>query len=304
VLIEEYLKDLRSERFSPPAVARYVRRTAIAIRGHMDANPGAVRSIWSVALVYFAVAFLVAALMAVAGDRHLATDFFLGTTLAIGLAFVLVTLNVGLLRDADDYPLSSLNLPTALTLLRVVLVPATTLFLAERHFDLALTAFLIAALTDVLDGWIARRTNQITRLGTLLDPFVDIIYNLSLFAGLAVSGLLPAWVACVAALRYAILLVGGASLYLFVGPVRIRPTAFGRMTGVIMAALVAVLLWLHVRGGSLPERLAPLTETALGVLLSATVAQVVILGWYNLRVMTGKIATAGRVVDDVRWGSR
>jgi hypothetical protein len=90
----------------------------------------------------------------------------------------------------------------------------------------------------------------------------------------------------------------------FVGPVRIRPTLFGRLTGVVMSALVGLLTLLHVVRGSLAERLTPLTEIALGVLLIATVGQVIALGWYNLRTMTGKVEAPGRVVGDVRWGAR
>ena len=98
--------------------------------------------------------------------------------------------------------------------------------------------------------------------------------------------------------------MGGACLYIFVGPVRIQPTLFGRLTGVVMAGLVALLTLLHALSGHLAETLVPLTEVALGVLLSATVFQVVVLGWFNLRVMTGHLAAPGRVVGDVRWGAR
>ena len=147
----------------------------------------------------------------------------------------------------------------------------------------------------------ARRWNQITRFGTVLDPIVDIVFNLSMFAGLTAAGLLPAWVLALAALRYGILLVGGACMYLFVGPVRIHPTVFGRMTGVAMSALVAFLVLLFVLRGEIVTTLTPLTEIALGVLMSLTVAQAVILGWYNLRVMTGQARARGRVVGDVRW---
>ena len=108
----------------------------------------------------------------------------------------------------------------------------------------------------------------------------------------------------VAALRYGILLVGGACLLVFIGPVKIQPTAFGRLTGVVMVALVAVLALVHTLSGPFVERLAPLTESAIGVLLSATVAQVVLLGWYNLRVMRGAADVRGRVVGDVRWDVR
>jgi hypothetical protein len=85
---------------------------------------------------------------------------------------------------------------------------------------------------------------------------------------------------------------------------RIRPTFFGRATGVLMSTLVALLLTLHLVRGRTAEVLLPLTEIALGVLLGATVIQVVALGWYNLKLMTGEARARGRVVDDVRWGAR
>ena len=117
-------------------------------------------------------------------------------------------------------------------------------------------------------------------------------------------------------------------LYLFVGPVRIRPTAFGRLTGVVMATLMFFLVALGAFDGRAAERLMPLTRAALGVLLCATIVHVVALGWYNLRVMAGAgrsgrpadagrpdgtigvadpagvAAARGRVVGDVRWGAR
>ncbi len=304
MFIEEYLQDLRRDRFTPLALLTYGRRVAAHVREEIDANPAAVRSIWSVALLDFVGTFVAAAVLALAFDRHLAYDFLLATSLVILPAFALVTLHLGLLRDRDGYRLPGLNLPLMLTMLRVVLIPGIALFLTRHHLTLAFAAFLLASLSDVADGGLARRWNQITHLGTLLDPLVDIVFNLTLVVSLAAAGLLAPWVAWVAALRYGILLVGGAYLYVFVGPVRIQPTLFGRLTGVVMAALIALLVLIHALQGPLIERLAALTEIGLGVLLSATVAQVVVLGWYNLRVMTGEIQARGRVVGDVRWGAR
>ena len=273
------------------------------MREDLVADPSAVRSVWNVALLFFAGAFLAAAGMAVAYDRHLAYDFFLQTALWILPSFTLLTLHLGMLRDREGYRLSALNLPLVLTLLRVTLVPGIALFLLDRHMTLALGAFVLAVLTDVADGWLARRWNQITQLGTVLDPLVDIVFNLAIFAGLAYAGLLQPWVFWVAAVRYGILLVGGAYLYIFVGPVRIRPTAFGRLSGIVMSALMALLVLLYAMDGRLAETLMPLTQIALGVLLSATVAHVMALGLYNLRVMTGHARAQGQVVGDVRWGT-
>jgi cardiolipin synthase len=268
--------------------------------------------VWSLALGFFAIAFVVAAALAVGYERALAYEFFLDTSIAILISFGAVTLGIGQLRDRDGYRLSSVNIPIALTLVRLTLVPGIAMFLMDRHYGLALTAYAIAALTDVADGWAARRWNQITQLGTVLDPLVDIVFNAALFASLTLSGLLPPWVLGVAAVRYGILLVGGACLYLFVGPVRIRPTASGRLTGVLVSSLVAFLIAIAAIGGRAYDALAPLTRDALGVLLIGCVLQVMVIGWWNLRSVRGaaidpdrelrELQGAGRVVGDVRWG--
>ena len=301
MFIEEYLQDLRAARFSPRAFAVYMKRVAGRVREDLVSNPSAVRSVWSVALGFIALAFLGTAVMAMGHDRRLAYDFFLQTALWILPVFLIVSLHIGLLRDRAGYRLSSINFPTVLTLLRVSLIPGIVLMLTERQFGIALVLYLVAACSDVLDGWLARRWNQTTRLGTLLDPIVDIVFNLSMVGGLMVAGLMPGWVFAIAAVRYGLLLVGGACLCLFVGPVRIAPTLFGRLSGVVMAALVGLLVLLFIIGGDTAARLAPLTEIALGVLFALTVAQAIVLGWYNLRVMRGEAQARGRVVGDVRW---
>jgi cardiolipin synthase len=304
MFIEEHLRDLRHDRFAPAALIRYGRALARHIRAEGDANPGAVRSVWSVALVFFAADFVAAAALVIWVETRLGVDFFLLTAVTLLTTFSAVSFSIGLLRDRQGFRLSAVNAPIVLTLLRLAMLPAIVLLLVERHLALALGAFVIAAISDVADGWLARAWDQCTPLGTVLDPIVDILFNLAMFAGLFAAGLLDAWVFAVAVARYGILLVGGACLYLLVGPVRIQPTLFGRLSGVLMSALIGLVALLHVVGGPLSERLAPLTQVALGVLMSATVGQVIVLGWHNLRVMTGKVETSGRVVGDVRWGGR
>lgn len=304
MFIEEYLQELRQERFAPRAVVRYVRRTLARARESIVDNPGAARSTWSLGLVFFALCFVASAVLAVWDDRRLALELFLFTTLTMAPVFGIVSLHVDLLRDREGYRLSAVNLPTALTLLRIALAPGIVLFLAQGHTALALVVYVLAELSDVADGWLARRWHQVTRLGTMLDPIVDIAFNVMVFIGFHRAGIIPAWVLVAALLRYAILLFGGAGLYLFVGPVTIHPTLFGRLSGVVMVGLVSFLLLLHAVQVPWLQRLAALTTTAIGVLFVAAVIQVVALGWYNLRVMKGEAAARGQVVGDVRWGPR
>jgi len=301
MFIEEHLRELREQRFAPRAVLRYGRRVAAQARADWLANPFAVRSIWSVALGFFALAFLGSVAMSLAWDRGLAYRFFLNTALWIVPSFAIVTLYVGLLRDADGFRLTGLNPPLVLTLLRVSLVPGIVLFLEERHFMVAFVTYALASLSDVFDGWIARRWNMVTRMGTVFDPLVDVVFNLAMLAGLAAAGLLSPVVFWIGAARYVVLVVGGSYLYLCIGPVTVRPTFFGRFAGVVMSSLIALLTLLWALRGDVARTLTPLTEIALGGLLAATLVQIVLVGWYNLRVMTGAVREAGRVVGDVRW---
>ena len=143
--VEEYLQDLRRDRFAPRAIAHYVRRAFARAREDMIANPGAARSIWSLGLVFFALCFVGSAAIALWDERRLALDFFFWTTLAMLPVFVAVTLHLDLLRDRQGYRLSAVNLPTALTLLRFCLAPGIALFLAEHHYALALGVYLAAS---------------------------------------------------------------------------------------------------------------------------------------------------------------
>ncbi|MCC6652592.1 MAG: CDP-alcohol phosphatidyltransferase family protein [Candidatus Eisenbacteria bacterium] len=304
MFVEEHLRELRTQRYAPHAWLAYVRAVGAHVRGEVFANLGAVRSIWMVALAYFAAAFVAAAVMSMRWDRDLAYHFFGGTALWIAIAFTSITLYVGLLRDESGYRLSALNIPLMLTLLRVTLIPGICLFLLERHFMSALVLFSLASLSDVFDGFLARRWGQVTTMGRVMDPCVDVVFNLAMLFGLTAAELLPRWVFWVGVMRYTVLIVGGAYLYVFIGPVRIHPTAFGRATGVVMSSLIAIFTLLWALRSDVAMGLTRLTEIAIGALLVATTVQIILVGWYNLRVMTGAVPQQGRVVDDVRWRSR
>ncbi len=89
------------------------------------------------------------------------------------------------------------NVPNILTLLRILLVPILVVVLLTE-FDskelVGLGLFLFAALTDFLDGFIARRWGLVTRLGKLLDPAADKILTSAAFISLVEMGRAPAWV--------------------------------------------------------------------------------------------------------------
>src|SRR5262245_20077020 len=94
----------------------------------------------------------------------------------------------------------ALNLPIALTLFRIVLVPLLILFLISSdrvHVLIAAVIFIAASLTDWLDGWVARSWNQVTRLGTLLDPVADKLLVAAALVALVQIDMVDGWIAVV-----------------------------------------------------------------------------------------------------------
>src|SRR4029077_4527823 len=86
------------------------------------------------------------------------------------------------------------NVPNTLTLFRIFLVPILVVVLLTKFSDfLGLAIFLLAAITDYLDGYFARRLNRTTRLGALLDPIADKLLMSAAFISLVELGLARAW---------------------------------------------------------------------------------------------------------------
>ncbi len=103
-------------------------------------------------------------------------------------------------RAATGAQVTNVNLPNLLTLSRILLIPVFVILFStptpERSLWAA-TVFVVAAVTDLLDGYLARRRSQVTKLGRLLDPIADKLLVLSGLFLLVELGQVPAWVAIV-----------------------------------------------------------------------------------------------------------
>ncbi|MFQ5743438.1 MAG: CDP-diacylglycerol--glycerol-3-phosphate 3-phosphatidyltransferase [Acidobacteriota bacterium] len=85
------------------------------------------------------------------------------------------------------------TLPNALTILRIFLVPLLVVFLLTEYTLFGVAIFLAASITDWFDGYLARRRQQVTTLGKLLDPLADKLLTSAAFISLVELGLAPAW---------------------------------------------------------------------------------------------------------------
>ena len=146
------------------------------------------------------------------------------------------------------------NLPNGLTLLRVILTPVIVLLLFQGEFSWALLVFLIAGLTDALDGFLARSLRERTEFGRILDPVADKILLGSSFFSLALVGRLPLWLMVVGVGRDVLLVVGSCVLYAVSGRLGYPPSTLGKVSTVLQ--VLTVLAAMTTVGGS--GRLDPL----------------------------------------------
>ena len=102
-----------------------------------------------------------------------------------------------------------INVPNALTLLRILLLPVVVWRFIIGDATGALIAYMAAMLTDALDGIIARKTNQITALGKLLDPIADKLSLVTLLGLFVSSGEIPLWVLAIILFKEVMMVIGG-----------------------------------------------------------------------------------------------
>src|SRR5437870_305980 len=145
------------------------------------------------------------------------------------------------------------NLPNLLTLLRIGLIPVVAYYLARGQYEVALGVFLVAALTDFADGYIARRFKLTSRLGAALDPIADKVNMLVATVMLALQELLPLWLAIAIVARDAVIVAGALAYRLALGHLDVTPTRLSKVNTVLeFAALLVVMAaaagWLEAGG--------------------------------------------------------
>ena len=104
------------------------------------------------------------------------------------------------------------TIPNLLSFFRLLLIPVFLVLLATGHYVIALLILVFSSATDFVDGYIARRFNQISRLGQLLDPAADRLFIFSTLIGLAWTAVIPWWLVIVIVGRDVVLLLLGVLL--------------------------------------------------------------------------------------------
>ncbi|MBR3249829.1 MAG: CDP-diacylglycerol--glycerol-3-phosphate 3-phosphatidyltransferase [Clostridia bacterium] len=105
------------------------------------------------------------------------------------------------------------NIPNALTIIRFLLIPLIIHSVIKGNYLLAFVLFTISGITDIADGFIARKFNLISNFGKLMDPLADKLTQLSMLTILVVKGMIPVWILIIVALKEIVMVCGASFLY-------------------------------------------------------------------------------------------
>jgi len=222
-----------------------------------------------------------------------------GHLLWISAITSLLLLHPRLLQRLDGQPLEQFGWANWLTMSRLAFLPPLVYLLGGRHWIPGVTCYLLLALTDVADGFIARHRGEESKIGFLLDPLTDILFNAAILFALWWGGILSDLTVGLVLVRYGVLLAGCAALFVFKGEVWIQPTPFGKATGLAIGGLTvaAMLALIFGRSGAEVLRWA---DRLLALVFAACLVHVFMIGWVNLR----RPPQGGQALFRPGWGIR
>ncbi|TMG39632.1 MAG: CDP-alcohol phosphatidyltransferase family protein [Chloroflexi bacterium] len=245
------LHDLKAGNYSRQAWGAFIRASWVRSLQIIQEN-GELRSSW----LRFAVAGITGIVIATVAVLRFAPQdallFLVTSLLWWGVLMSDVGLHLGLMVNLESGELQrTLGWPNRLTELRgfsSIWVAWGAHWASGGVYVPLVAVFGVAAATDLVDGWLARRRHAATRWGRLYDPFIDGIFFSVSAISLAAIGVVPQWLAALITFRYAFPIVGGMA-FLFVRrrTLRVRHTMWGRLSsgGIAVTVFAAAgMTWL------------------------------------------------------------
>ncbi len=133
-------------------------------------------------------------------------------------------------------------LPNFISSLRILLIVPVAVTLTQHLFITTLWLFGIAAVSDGVDGFLARRFGWQTTLGGMLDPIADKLMLATVFVMLAVLGFVPVWLAAAVIARDLVIVVGAISYRVLLGPVEARPSLISKLNTLCQMAFILAVI--------------------------------------------------------------
>lgn len=135
-----------------------------------------------------------------------------------------------------------MTIPNLITIARLLIVPVTIVMILQGNWESAFILFVMAGVSDALDGFIARHFNMRSEFGAYIDPLADKALMISIYVTLAIIGDLPAWFAVLVVFRDVMILAAVVLSWIMGRPVQIKPVLISKMNTAAQIAYAAMIL--------------------------------------------------------------
>ena len=135
-----------------------------------------------------------------------------------------------------------MSIPNIITLGRILLVPIIVSAIVSSQMEIAFAVFLVAGISDAVDGFLAKRFNMASELGALLDPLADKALLVSIYIALGVWGEIPRWIVILVVSRDIMIVAAVIVSWLFDKPVAMKPLMVSKLNTVAQVAFAALVL--------------------------------------------------------------
>ena len=143
---------------------------------------------------------------------------------------------------AGSWETTELSIPNIITLGRIILVPVIIWAIASNQMEIAFAIFVIAGVSDAVDGFLAKRFNMASELGALLDPLADKALLVSIYVALGIWGAVPRWIVILVVSRDFMIVTAVIVSWLFDKPVEMKPLMVSKLNTAAQVALAAMIL--------------------------------------------------------------
>ena len=169
-------------------------------------------------------------------------------------------------NQAGSRETTELSIPNIITLGRIILVPVIVWAIASSQMEIAFAIFVIAGVSDAVDGFLAKRFNMASELGALLDPLADKALLVSIYVALGIWGAVPRWIVILVVSRDIMIISAFMLSWLIGKPMPVRPLAVSKAN--TLAQILLAILVLAEQGFGFDADLASKLMMALVAVLT------------------------------------
>jgi cardiolipin synthase len=178
-----------------------------------------------------------------------------------------------------------MTIPNLITIFRLILVPIVIVTIMQGRWSAAFILFVVAGVSDAVDGFIAKRFDMRSEFGAYIDPLADKALLVSIYVTLAIVGVLPSWLSIVVVSRDLMIVAAVLLSWVMARPVKIRPLMVSKLNTAAQIGFAALVLAAKAFG----VEAVPFGDVAMIAVAGLTVASAgaYLAGW--LRHMTGEL---------------